>query len=77
MDFPQYRKFNGRVYYRIVNERTFDEVQIVGSRAILNQFKAEKYPELLRIKDMLEMNISGLDLSDKMEFEKIRKQHNV
>ncbi len=77
MDFPQYRKFNARVYYRIVNERTFDEVQIVGTRAILNQFKADKYPEMLRIKDMLEMNISGLDLSDEMEFEKMRRQYNV
>ena len=55
MDFPQYRKLmNDKSFYCILDGRTFEEIQIIGSKAVLYNFKAVQYPEMLRIKDMLE-----------------------
>lgn len=53
-DFPQYRKlFNEKAFYKIFDERHFDEIQLVGSKTMTYSFHAEKYPEILRIQDML------------------------
>lgn len=55
--FPQYRKLNnGKAYYKIVSENEFEELQIVGSKVIFHKFKVEQYPDLLRIKDMIDLN---------------------
>lgn len=55
-DFPQYRKlFNEKVFYKISDERHFEEIQLLGSRKITYAFTAEKYPEILRIQDMLNL----------------------
>lgn len=54
MDFPQYRKrFDNKSYYKIVNERTFEEVQLIGEKVFIHSIKAEKYFEIIRIQDML------------------------
>lgn len=53
-DFPQYRKLsNNRCFYEILDHRNFREIQLIGSRAVLHSVKAEQYPEILRIMDML------------------------
>jgi len=53
--FPQYRMLsNGKTYYKITGDRNFEEIQIMGSRLVRHVFIAEQYPEILRIKDMLE-----------------------
>lgn len=55
--FPQYRKLNnGKAYYKIVSENEFEELQIVGSKVIFHKFKVEQYPDLLRIKDMIDLH---------------------
>ena len=53
-DFPQYRMLsNGKSFYKITDDRHFEEVQHVGSRISRQEFTAEQYPEILRIQDML------------------------
>ena len=53
-DFPQYRKLsNNRCFYEILDERHFKEIQLIGSRVVLHDIRAEQYPEILRIMDML------------------------
>lgn len=53
-DFPQYRKMiNGKAYYKIINNRSFQEVQLIGSKKRLQEIEAKQYPEMLRIMDML------------------------
>ncbi len=53
-DFPQYRKLsNGKVFYKIVSDRIFEEKQILGKRVLAFRVEAQKYPEILRIQDML------------------------
>lgn len=74
-DFPQYRKLsNDKVFYRIVDERNFDEIQIIGTKAQLRHVKAEKYPEMLRIQDMLSFGIEGFILSDEAEFSSLNEK---
>lgn len=53
-DFPQYRMLsNGKSFYKITNDRHFEEVKLVGTRIFKQEFTATQYPEILRIKDML------------------------
>ena len=55
-DFPQYRKLsNGKTFYKILDDRNFEEIQQMGSKFIKHKIVAEQYPEILRIKDMLEL----------------------
>ncbi len=54
-DFPQYRMLsNGKSFYKIVDYRHFEEIKLVGSRILRQEFTAHQYPEILRIQDMLE-----------------------
>lgn len=77
-DFPQYRKLsNDKVFYRILDERHFDEIQIIGSRAQLFHFKAEQYPEILRIQDKLNYSVSGFEPSSELEFNSILMQFKL
>lgn len=56
-DFPQYRKLKGRtIFYRINNEKAFDELQYLGSNPICYSIEANQYPEMLRIQDMLSLD---------------------
>jgi hypothetical protein len=53
-NFPQYRMLsNARTFYHIIDARSFEEVQKMGSKLVRHLIKAEQYPEMLRIQDML------------------------
>lgn len=53
-DFPQYRMLsNGKSFYKITDDRHFEEVQVLGSKLIRHKITAEQYPEILKIRDML------------------------
>lgn len=63
--FPQYRKLsNEKTYYKIVDARTFEEIMLVGEKRIKFTTIASKYPEMLRIKDMLELAAPFLTASE-------------
>lgn len=73
MDFPQYRKLsNGRSFYEILSDRDFNELQIVGTRVFYYEHRTDKYPEILRIREMLDLSLAGIQLSEKQEFEVLR-----
>ena len=66
MDFPQYRKLsNGLAYYKILDEKSFEELQIVGNKVVKHFVKAQKYPEMLKIKDLLSDKNRYLNSTDK------------
>ncbi len=55
MNFPQYRELVGfNRFYKIVDERNFTEIYFIGSKKMEHTIEAKQYPEMLRIKDMLE-----------------------
>jgi hypothetical protein len=67
-DFPQYRKLsNGKTFYKIIDDKNFEEIQIMGSKRMKYSTVANQYPEMLRIKDMLEF-IDPYEESTENEF---------
>jgi hypothetical protein len=52
--FPQFRKnaFNTS-YFKIIDENTFIEIQIIGNKNWEHKITANQFPEKLLIKDML------------------------
>lgn len=75
IDFPQYRKLsNEKVFYKISSAQNFEEIQLVGKRANKYSFVANKYPELLRVMDMLECS-DGYLTSDFEEFNGLIEQY--
>jgi len=71
--FPQYRKLsNDKSFYKILSEKEFEEIQLVGSSTITTNTNATKYPEFIRIKDMLDCK-TPFESSTKEEFDIHRK----
>ena len=59
LQFPIYRKrLNNKSFYKITSPKTFEEVQLIGSRKVKYTFRADKFPEVLYIKDLIELNYS-------------------
>ena len=76
-DFPQYRKLsNGKVYYKITDDRSFEEIQLMGSKAFLHTVIAQQYPEMIRIQDMLDTESEVYLLIDASEYEAIHAKCN-
>ncbi len=76
--FPQYRKLsNNKVYYQIINERCFHEIQIIGETAQHYKTEAKQYPEILRINDLIELSFVGFELSTEDEFNQILTNYNL
>tara|TARA_B100000508_G_scaffold141093_1_gene146509 strand:- start:8777 stop:9004 length:228 start_codon:yes stop_codon:yes gene_type:complete len=74
MDFPQYRKrFDNKSYYKIINERNFEEVQLIGNKVFIHTIKAEKYFEILRIQEMIECDGEMYVISTEAEFQKVKR----
>ena len=74
-DYPIYRKLlNQKSFYRIVSSTEFEEIQCIGSARIQTFYKAEKYPEVLRVKEMISCQ-PPFELSTEMEYSH-RKERN-
>ncbi|MBS1652847.1 MAG: hypothetical protein JSU07_12635 [Bacteroidetes bacterium] len=73
--FPQYRKYkNNLSYFKIIDERIFIEVQVIGSKYFVNQVEAKQFPEILFVKDLL-LNFNDLVLEiSAVEFESLLKK---
>ena len=54
MDFPQYRKYkNIETYFKIISEKKFEELSLLGNKFVKYSIEAKQYPEMLRITDVL------------------------
>ena len=54
MKFPQYRKYkNIETYFKIISEKEFEELSLFGNKFVKHLILAKQYPEMLRIKEML------------------------
>ena len=68
MIFPQYRKLsNHKSFYKIVSKEVFEEIQLVGTVSMKTKTTATKYPEILRIKDMLD-GVVPFEMSTEAEY---------
>lgn len=77
-DFPQYRMLsNEKVFYRIRSDREFDEIQIIGSRAMWFSMVAQQYPEILKIQDLLTFADEGVQSLAEERFVEICSNYNL
>ncbi|MEO6302093.1 MAG: hypothetical protein ABIP51_02865 [Bacteroidia bacterium] len=54
INFPVYRKYkNNKSYFKIIQPDLFEEIQIISSKIIIKQIKAELYPEKMFIHDLI------------------------
>jgi hypothetical protein len=54
--FPAYRRMVGvQRYYMIRSPRAFTEVELIGERKLVHEVEATMYPELVRIRQMLDL----------------------
>jgi len=63
----QTQQFSGS--WKILNDREFEEIQLIGAVAKFHTIKAVQYPEILRILDILDIENITYDLSTEEEFE--------
>lgn len=78
MDFPQYRKrFDSKSFYKIINERTFEEVQLIGDKVFKHQITADKYFEIIQIQDMLKAEGGMYLVSTKIEYDRYEQSQSL
>lgn len=62
IQFPVYRKYkNNTTFFKISNRNLFEEIQIIGSKAVLNIVNATQLPEMNHIYDLV-YNHEGLSM---------------
>ena len=55
--FPIYRKYtSNKRFYKIINSKEFEELQVIGSKTLVNHIKATQFPEFVFINDLIEKN---------------------
>ena len=60
IEFPVYRKYRtGRNYFKIINARSFEELQLVGETPYLREVQAMQLPERNFIRDIV-LNFSEM-----------------
>lgn len=53
-NFPQYRRYsNGLSYFKILSLTEFEEIKMVGNKAVKSRVEAKQYPEKVFINDLL------------------------
>ena len=66
--YPEYRKLsNNKSFYKIHSENSFEELQLIGTSVMRMTVNATKYPEIIRIKDMIDLR-PPFEMSTEEEF---------
>ena len=72
--YPQYRKTsNGKNWYKILSDKRFVEIQVIGSKTVEYEITANQYPEMVRIQDMLSCN--GYEMANELDFIQFRNSN--
>lgn len=67
--FPVYRKLNNnRRFYKVLDSKSFEEIQVIGTKKIHQLFEAKQFPEILFIQDLVSMIHPGLSNSAESEW---------
>ena len=76
--FPLYRKSkNGKNFYKITSIAQFEEIKIIGSKAILHQTEAVQFPEKNYLMDLIETNPEYFEISSQEEYSTISEHYNL
>lgn len=51
--YPQYRKYpNNKAYFKIISDKEWEEVQVIGNKYILHSFEVKIMPDRNLLHDM-------------------------
>ncbi|MCE3229001.1 MAG: hypothetical protein K0S32_3552 [Bacteroidetes bacterium] len=54
INFPVYRKYkNNKSYFKIINPKLFEEIQIIGSKKVIREVQALQFPEMSFVHDLI------------------------
>jgi len=54
INFPVYRKYkNNKSYFKIIQPKLFEEIQVIGSKKVIKLIEAHQFPEMLFIRDLV------------------------
>jgi hypothetical protein len=75
ISFPQYRKYkNEKSYFKVTSRTEWEEIQLIGSKYLLNHYTVKILPDRNLVHDMLfdyEANWIKIDAN---EYDSIRKK---
>jgi hypothetical protein len=73
INFPVYRKYkNNKSYFKIIQPKLFEEIQIIGSKKIIKEVEAKQFPEMLFISDLLSNYSEMADEISEEEYLRVR-----
>lgn len=71
--FPIYRKYkNNKRFYKIINKKEFEEIQVIGSKTLVNHIKASQLPEFNFINDLMSYYDGFAEEIDEAEYERVK-----
>ena len=54
INFPVYRKYkNNKSYFKIIQPKIFEEVQLIGTKKVIKLIEAKQFPEFVFIHDLV------------------------
>ena len=54
INFPVYRCYkNKKSYFKILNPRLFEEIQVIGNKKVIKSIAATQFPEMSFIRDLV------------------------
>ena len=72
IEFPIYRKYEGdRAYFKINSDKSFTEIQRMGTKLFLHEIQAKTYPDFQLIADMISLHNNHWIPSNELEFTEI------
>lgn len=75
INFPVYRKYkNNKSYFKIMNPRSFEEIQVMGSKKIIKVTEARLFPEMLFVSDLVLDYNAMADEIDESEYLLMKNQ---
>jgi hypothetical protein len=71
--FPVFRKYkNNRHYYQIMNNKEFEEIQVIGSRKTINRLLASQLPEFNLIHDLIHNYSAFAEVISEDEYQRVK-----
>lgn len=78
MDFPVFLKFNNdKHFFKILSHTEFEEITVIGDKYDIFLFKAEIYPDKVRIQDMLKNENKLWESITAMDYQKLRSKVSI
>lgn len=73
VNYPQFRKYkNGNAYFKIISKDEWEEITFIGSKSIINNYKASILPDRNYIYDLTFAYHDNWLKIDASEYEKVK-----